>query len=87
MALFCGYIAWRLGNRSLAVCAVLFVGLAGMPLVAHEWLAGYGMVVIGLAGGVQYAFRYPPRATPPPRFVHHAVCRPYHSSVAFEDRE
>lgn len=87
MALFCGSMAWRLGSRSLAVCGVLFMGLAGMPLIAPQWLVGYGMAIIGLAGGVQYAFRHLPCATPPTRPVHHAVCRPYHSTVAFEDRE
>lgn len=87
MALFCGFGAWRLGDRSLAVCAILFLGLAGLPSVGREWLAWYGVVIIALAMGVRYTRCWVHADVPSSQWFHHAVCRPYHSSVAFEDRE
>lgn len=85
MALFCGYAFWHLGERSLLVCGVLFAGLAGMPLVPPSWLGVYACTVMVLVAAV--GLRRTARATPPTQSVHHAVCRPYHHSVASEGRE
>ncbi len=85
MALFCGYAFWRLGERSLLVCGVLFAGLACAPLAPPGWFGAYACLVMALAVGSGLRRARP--ATPPTQSVHHAVCRPYHNSVASEGRE
>jgi len=88
IAILCAYFGVRLHDRWLLVNAVLFVGLAWTPYLAGAWLWGWWLGVGIMAWG---ASRWrPPQVsqgrTPPPPPVHYAVCRPYHSSAASEDR-
>ena len=86
MACVCTYLGLRLRDRWLWANAALFVGLAGTPYFTGVALWGW-WVAIGLTA-LWVARRVPtpcpaPAPTPP---AHYAVCRPYHSSAASEDR-
>jgi hypothetical protein len=87
MACVCAYLGLRLRDRWLWVNAALFVGLAGMPYFTGVALWGW-WVAIGLTA-LWLARRVPtpcPAPAPPTLLAHYAVCRPYHSSAASEDR-
>jgi hypothetical protein len=87
MAVLCAWLGAQLRDRWLWVNAVLFVGLAGTPYLAGVALWGWWLAV-GLTAF--WAARRVPKPCPalplPTRCAHYAVCRPYHSSAASEDR-
>lgn len=82
------YFGVRLRDRWLLANAVLFVGLAWTPYLAGMWLWGWWLGVGIMAWGVSrwrpptVSLERSPQLPP----VHYAVCRPYHSSAASEDR-
>jgi hypothetical protein len=87
MACVCAYLGLRLRDRWLWVNAALFAGLAETPYLAGAALWGWWLAV-GLTA-LWVARRVPtpcPAPAPPTPLVHYAVCRPYHSSAASEDR-
>jgi len=88
IAVLCTYFGVRLRDRWLLVNAVLFVGLAWTPYLVGAWLWGWWLGVGIMAWGVS---RWRPPTVSQARSpqlppVHYAVCRPYHSSAASEDR-
>jgi hypothetical protein len=87
MAVLCVWLGAQLRDRWLWVNAALFVGLAGTPYLAGAALWGWWLAV-GLTA-LWLARRVPtpcPAPAPPTPLAHYAVCRPYHSSAASEDR-
>jgi hypothetical protein len=87
LACVCAYLGLRLRDRWLWVNAALFVGLAGTPYLAGAALLGWWLA-IGLTA-LWAALQVPkpcPAPAPPTPLAHYAVCRPYHSSAASEDR-
>lgn len=87
MAGLCAWCGVRLQERWLLVNAVLFVGLAFTPYLSGVWLWGWWLCIGAMAWGASRRGRTASQAqTLPPLPVHYAVCRPYHSSAASEDR-
>lgn len=87
MAGLCTYLGLHLRDRWLWVNAALFVGLAGTPYLSGTTLWGW-WVAIGLMAfwAARRAPKPCPAPVPPTPLAHYAVCRPYHSSAASEDR-
>lgn len=88
LAGLCAYLGIWLHDRWLRANAVLFLGLAGMPYFTGAALWGWWLLV-GIMAWVVARLRSPqacPAPAPLPRYVHYAVCRPYHNSAASEDR-
>lgn len=87
MAGLCAWCGVRLRERWLLVNAVLFFGLAFTPYLSGAWLWGWWLGIGAMAWGASRRGQTasPARTLLPPP-VHYAVCRPYHSSAASEDR-
>jgi hypothetical protein len=87
MAVLCAWLGAQLRDRWLWVNAALFVGLAGTPYLAGAALWGWWLAV-GLTAlwAAQQVPKPCPAPAPPTPLAHYAVCRPYHSSAASEDR-